>query len=190
MQDLRNYIENYDTMDDAIEALTDDARDEIDDIITGLDNSDLMELYNEYAENNYYNTIFPVAEIDDIIGKIYPSEYENLFSSDFSFNDDYAIQGDYGYSSSDDISDLMECDYDDLIEAVMDESISTRETDDIIYEYNHLMQEVENFEELKQGLQAEKIYDALDALVDEIKATCEIKDIKAIMQDIRNGMII
>ena len=66
--------------------------------LSNLDTSDLVNIYNEYAEANNYNRIESMSEFDDYHRGMSPSEIARMVSEseDFDIDDDYFYEDDWG----------------------------------------------------------------------------------------------
>lgn len=72
-----------------------------------LDDEELVEMWNDYCENNRggegisANKIYNMDEIDDVLGKMYPTDlFDTIDFNRFSEGDSYFRYNDYGYIES------------------------------------------------------------------------------------------
>ena len=61
-------------------------------VLADLSDSDLFSIYNEYADENNYETIYPMEEFNDICSSMDPDEIANkIFYGDFNPNHNYFV---------------------------------------------------------------------------------------------------
>lgn len=189
MKNTIDYINENDTMQDAIECLRDDLRDEIEEIITDLNENELLELVNEFQERNNYTIVCRMDELDDYLGKLYPSEFFEKFDKYFDFEDNYYTCDYNDFTSGNDILELAGMDNEDLINACISSECSTYETCELVNEYEEKLEEIqETFEEYKEGKQKQKAMDELTGLMNQILINASSKDVKQITAFIWNNI--
>lgn len=74
---------------------------ELKELLENLTDSELVEIWNEYCDNNNYydNRIESMDYFDDIMSGKTPLEIVNSICNDFNTNDDYFVFGVYGCES-------------------------------------------------------------------------------------------
>ena len=68
-----------------------------------LEDEELVELWNKYCENNnmFDDTVYPMDELDEIVGKMWPSDLlDTIDFNRFSEGDSYFGYNGYGYIES------------------------------------------------------------------------------------------
>lgn len=85
-----------------------------------ISNNQLLTIYNEYAEQNYYDTIYDMDDFDEIMDNTAPSDIASkIFYGDFRPNDYYfTFDGCGKLKSSDYPTDFI--DYTDLANYIFD----------------------------------------------------------------------
>ena len=93
------------------EALSMDRYDVIVDYLTnvGVDETDEINAWNEYCDFSRYDEdkIYFMDELDDMVGKLYPSDFFSKFE-DFDFSDYYFSTNGYDFESFSDIFDKVD----------------------------------------------------------------------------------
>lgn len=115
----------------------DEIRDELYDLLEDLDDSDIIEIYNNWANDK----IWEMSELDDELGNMSPTEILESVESSFSTNDYFFYYNGSAYESSDCVWDF--CDQDELTDALLDGEVSA--DDDriraLVEEYNKAEEE-------------------------------------------------
>lgn len=95
---------------------------EIASILKNITDSDLLTLNNDYCDANSYmeDYIYSMSEFDDLLSCKTPTQILESVSSDFSINDEYFRDTMYGLESGNSIEDLMQVDFDDLAEYLIE----------------------------------------------------------------------
>lgn len=182
MKNTIEYINENNTMQEAIENLRDDLRDEIEEIITDLNESELLELVNEYQERNNYTIVCRMDELDNYLGKLYPSEFFEKFDKYFDYDDKYYTCEYDDYTSGDDILELAGMDTEDLINACITADCSTYETCELVNEYEEKLEEIqETFESYKEEKQKQVAMDKLTELMNSILINAGSKEVNDII---------
>lgn len=68
-----------------------------------LNDEELVELWNKYCEGSrmFEDAIYPMGELDDVVGKMYPTDlFDEIDFNNFSANDYYFSRNGYGYIES------------------------------------------------------------------------------------------
>ena len=64
-----------------------------------LEDAKVVDLWNDYCENNnmFDDTIYPMDELDEVVGKLYPTDlFDKIDLNRFCEGDDYFIYNGYG----------------------------------------------------------------------------------------------
>lgn len=95
---------------------------EIVSILKNISDSDLITLNNDYCDTNSYmeDYIYSMSEFDDLMSSRTPTEILECVKSDFSIHDEYFRDTMYGLESGNIIEDLMQVDFDDLAEYLIE----------------------------------------------------------------------
>ena len=95
---------------------------EIASILENINESDLLTLNNDFCETNSYmeDYIYSMSEFDDLMSSKTPTEILECVKSDFSIYDEYFRDTMYGLESGNFIEDLMQVDFDDLAEYLIE----------------------------------------------------------------------
>lgn len=95
---------------------------EIASILENISDSDLITLNNDYCDNhsNMEDYIYPMSEFDDLMYHKTPTSILVSLASDFSIYDDYFRDSIYGLVSGNSIEDLMQVNFDDLAEYLIE----------------------------------------------------------------------
>ena len=95
--------------------------DRIQAIIDTMDECEIVSMWNERCDSYCCDDehIYSMNEIDDIIGKMWASDFLDKFDRDFDLADDYFKDGLWNYESFNDIYDVV--DDGELIEYMIDE---------------------------------------------------------------------
>lgn len=87
-----------------------------------MSTSEIVSLYNEYAEANGYEMVYSTDEFDEIFSGATPSEVVNSIATDFNLCDNYMYFDGYGHVKSfDDIYDDNPIYFGDLADWIIDE---------------------------------------------------------------------
>lgn len=65
-----------------------------------LNDEELVELWNKFCENNnmFDDTIYPMDELDEVVGKLYPTDlFDTIDFNRFNEGDSYFGYNGYGY---------------------------------------------------------------------------------------------
>ena len=68
-----------------------------------LDEEELVALWNKFCENTnmFDDTICPMDELDEVVGRLYPTDlFDEIDFNNFSANDYYFSRNGYGYIES------------------------------------------------------------------------------------------
>lgn len=96
-----------------------DKREKIIEVLNGLYDYQLLDIYNEYADNNRYERIERVDEADDVFCGMTPTQIINSLADDFNSGDDFMKQNGYGYFET--TSDLTDWVYvDEIADYIID----------------------------------------------------------------------
>lgn len=97
----------------------------INDYLFTIADSDLIELWNEYCDDNYCSDqrVYQMDELDELLHGCTATEILESVDSDFSTYDDYFIKDDYDLlESHSDVFDIV--DIDELTDYIIDNSDS------------------------------------------------------------------
>lgn len=91
-----------------------DKQKQIKEYLKGLNDSELLSIYNEYADINYYERVYNMVEFDEICESMTASDIaRRCFYGKFNPNDNYFIFNGYeNFDSSDYLDDFI--DFDDI----------------------------------------------------------------------------
>lgn len=96
-------------------------KNKIKDYLCDMNSLELLNAWNEYASENYYNTIFTCDEFDEICENMTASEIalKCFNGKHFNPNDEFfTFNGYENFESSDDLNDLI--DIDELADFIVD----------------------------------------------------------------------
>lgn len=95
---------------------------EIASILKNINDSDLLTLNNDYCDNHSYveDYIYSMSEFDDLMSSRTPTEILERVKSDFSIYDEYFRDSTYGLESGNSIEDLMQVNFADLAEYLIE----------------------------------------------------------------------
>ena len=65
--------------------------------ICEADSSELVDMYNDYADEACWEKIFPMCDFDEIVGAVTPSYIVDHCDDDFRLRDDYFYMDGLGY---------------------------------------------------------------------------------------------
>lgn len=90
-----------------------DKQEQIKEYLKGLNDSDLLSIYNEFANETCDNDIYTMDEFDEICETMEPSDIaRRCFHGKFNPNDEYFIFNGYAnFESSDYLEDFIDFDY-------------------------------------------------------------------------------
>lgn len=97
--------------------------DMINDFLCSVADDELIELWNEYCDNNYCSDqrVYEMSELDELLHGCTATEVLESVDSDFSTYDDYFIRDDYDLLESHcDVFDVI--DIEELTEYIIDNS--------------------------------------------------------------------
>ena len=96
-----------------------DKQDQIKEYLKGLNDSELLSIYNEFANETYNNNIYLMDEFDDICESMDASDIAcRCFYGKFNPNDEYFIFNGYAnFESSDYLEDFI--DFDELADYIV-----------------------------------------------------------------------
>lgn len=98
--------------------------------------TNLVELWNAYCEEVNYSEdiIYYISDMDDIFGRLYPSELFQKLDDDFNWDDEYFYVDRNGYLMSTDYPGEDIIDYDEMIEYMIenDEDMGYKEIREIL----------------------------------------------------------
>lgn len=101
-------------------------KDKIVEYINNVNKYDLVALWNDYCDNNncFDDELHSMEDIDELVGKLYPTELDSKFDFDsFSFGDNWFYINGYGYfESTNDVSSVV--DMDSLANAICNEELN------------------------------------------------------------------
>lgn len=147
----------------AIWVLRDDLREELQDTIANMCDTDFVDLWNEYIDDECRDeNISSVSDIDSDFGRMYPSEVFETFS-DIDFSDSWYLSD--CSASADNPQDLV--DIDNLVEYLMDNDgqalNTTWEIDDLFEEYERVKNEIQEIQ--REDEKREKVANKLQEMV-------------------------
>lgn len=89
-------------------------------LINDLSDNDIFEMWNEYAQKNYYDEIYSIDDFDDIMEETSPTDIANsIYFGEYNPNDNY-FQFD-GYGNIKTTNNIEEfADYGELAEYICD----------------------------------------------------------------------
>lgn len=95
---------------------------EIASILENISDIDLLTLNNDYCDNHSYmeDYIYPMSEFDDLMCCKTPTEILECVKNDFSIYDEYFRDTMYGLESGHTIEDIIQVDFDDLAEYLIE----------------------------------------------------------------------
>lgn len=92
----------------------DKKEEQIKEYLKGLSDSELLSIYNDYADASRYEQVFTMDEFDEICENMDASDIaRRIYHGDFNPNDEYFMFNGYAnFISTDDLADFI--DFDDL----------------------------------------------------------------------------
>lgn len=169
----------------ALLLLRDDLREELQDTVADMCDTDFVDLWNEYTDDNcdYDSTIASVSDIDEFFGKMYPSEVFDTFS-EIDFSDSWYLVD--CSASADNPQDLV--DIDDLVEWLIDNDGQARNTtwgiDDLFEEYERIKNEIEEIQ--TEDEKREKAMRELEAMVAFLSENADAETLQSIVSMLWN----
>lgn len=93
---------------------------EIKEFLTDLNDAEMLAIYREYADRNYYESVYDMEEFDEIMSNATPTEIaRKIYYGEFNPNDNYFIfDGNCNLESADYLDELI--DYNDIAQYIYD----------------------------------------------------------------------
>ena len=106
------------TLDDVICQIKDDAIEEISGLLTDeIEYSNNLELARAWTEYEGLTEVHEMTELDDVLGRMYPSEFEDWKMYNFDISDTFFTENG---NSSDNLCEISEIDYERFSRYIID----------------------------------------------------------------------